>query len=136
MQRIILLKGLPASGKSTWAKEYCRLDSNYIRINKDDIRELLGTPVFSHEFENAVLDIERQMGLTILMTGKSLIVDDTNFHPKHEKYWANIADSKSIRLDVRQFNVPVEECIERDSEREKPVGKDVILQMYKKYINS
>lgn len=75
------------------------------------------------------------MGLAILVTGKSIIVDDTNFAPKHEQYWRKIASSLVIEFDVKNFNTPVEECIERDSKREKPVGKAVILDMYQKYIN-
>lgn len=128
------MKGLPASGKSTWAKDYCSSNPTYVRINKDDIRELLGTPVFSNKFEDAVLDIQRRMGLAILSTGKSLIVDDTNFAPKHEKYWRNIANSMDLKLDVMNFDTPVDICIERDAKREKSVGKDVILKMYEKYI--
>lgn len=135
-QKIILCKGLPASGKSTYAKQLCKDDPNFIRINKDDIRELLGSPIFSNTFENQVLDIERKMGLAILETGKSLIIDDTNFAKKHQIYWSQIASARGIIIDVINFDVPVEECIERDLKREKPVGKAVIMDMYKKYIES
>lgn len=47
-----------------------------------------------------------------------------------------IASERGIAIDVINFAVPVEECIERDSKREKPVGKAVILNMYQKYILS
>ena len=133
-QQIIFYKGLPASGKSTEAKQYCKNHPEFIRINKDDIRDLLGAPVFSHKFEDAVLDIQRRMGLAILDTGKSLIIDDTNFAPKHEQYWGIISSTKGIPMDIINFDVPVEECIRRDSEREKSVGKAVIMDMYEKYI--
>jgi predicted kinase len=135
-QEIILCIGLPASGKSTWAKEFCINNPTFVRINKDDIRDLLGSPVFNHKFENSVLDIQRRMGLAVLDTGKSLIVDDTNFAPKHETYWGIIATTRGIGLGTMFFDTPVEECIERDSKREKPVGKAVIMDMYKKYIQS
>ena len=135
-QKIILCKGLPASGKSTWSKAYCCTHPNYVRINKDDLRDLLGSPVFDRKFEDQVLDIQRRMGLAILHTGKSLIVDDTNFAPKHQQYWSEIAKSRGITLDVINFDTPVEECIERDSKREQPVGKAVIMDMYEKYILS
>lgn len=135
MQKIILCKGLPASGKTTWAKEYCINHPEFVRVNKDDIRELIGNPKFSRDIEDLVLDIEHRLGLAILFSGKSLIVDDTNFSPSHEKYWTHISKIKHILFKVVEFNTPVEECIQRDIEREKSVGKDVILSMYKKYIN-
>lgn len=133
-QKIILCKGLPASGKSTFAKMYCQEHPDYVRINKDDLRDLLGSPVFDRDFEDAVLDIQRRMGLAILHTKKSLIVDDTNFAPKHQQYWSNIAKSMGIIFEVVNFDTPVEECIRRDAERDKPVGKAVIMGMYEKYV--
>lgn len=134
MQKIIFLKGLPASGKSTFAKQFCKDNPEYVRINKDDIREMMGNPTFSREFENSVLTIQRKMGETILNVGKSLIIDDTNFAPKHYDYWRGVADRLHIQIDQRIFNTPVDECIDRDSKREKSVGKEVILNMYKTYV--
>lgn len=132
-QKIILLKGLPASGKSTYAKEFCFRNSNFIRINKDDIRDLLGSPIFNNKFEDAVLDIQRRMGIAILDTGKSIIIDDTNFAKKHYTFWRSIADSRNIIFQVIFFDTPLEECILRDQKREHPVGESVIMHMYNKY---
>ena len=135
-QKIILCKGLPGSGKSTWSKQYCIDKPEFVRINKDDIRELIGNPKFSREIEDLVLDIQRRIGLAILYSGKSLIVDDTNFSKIHGNYWQSISNYKHVLYEEKFFDVPVEECIERDSKREKSVGKDVILNMYKKYLKS
>lgn len=134
MQKIILLKGLPASGKSTWAKQYCLDNPNFVRVNKDDIREILGNPKFTREFEDKVLALERQMGLAAIKSGQSLIVDSTNFAKKHEKYWTEIATQNDLEIEIKYFDTPLDTCIERDSEREKSVGKDVIVEMYTKYI--
>ena len=133
-QKIIFCKGLPASGKSTWAKEFILYHPEFIRVNKDDLRELFGNPLFNRDFEDAILDIERKIGKTALSIGKSLIVDDTNFAKKHETFWSGFAVLNSIKFEIMIFDTPVEECIQRDSEREKSVGKDVIMGMYKNYI--
>lgn len=134
MQEIIFCKGLPASGKSTWAKQFCIDNPTFVRINKDDIRELLGSPKFSREFESSVLSIQRKMGEAILESGKSLIIDDTNFSQKHWEYWMGVANRLHLYIAQRYFDTPIEECIERDSKREKSVGKEVIMGMYKTYI--
>ena len=43
MKRIILTRGIPASGKSTWAKQEVLKDPEYsIRINRDDLRNMCG----------------------------------------------------------------------------------------------
>lgn len=92
MQKIIFLKGLPASGKSTWAKQYCMENLFVVRINKDDIREELGNPPWSKAFENKVLNLEKIKGVQALMEGNSIIVDDTNFSEKHKNYWMKISN--------------------------------------------
>ena len=81
MQEIILLKGLPASGKSTWAKDFVEHHAEYVRVNKDDLREMLNIRKFSRRGEKVVLKLEREIGMAALSLGKSLIVDDTNFNP-------------------------------------------------------
>ena len=52
-QKIILTVGIPASGKSTYAKELCKDDSNFRRVNKDDIRTFL-------ELLNIVVKVKRK----------------------------------------------------------------------------
>jgi predicted kinase len=136
MQKIIFLQGLPASGKTTWAKQYCIDNPEFIRINKDDIREIFGNPKWNSDFEYEVIRIQHELGFSILQLGKSIIVDDTNFAPKHLDYWKNFAAYKSVEFEIKTFDTPVEECIKRDKEREKSVGKEVIYSMNKKYLES
>lgn len=134
-QEIIFLKGLPASGKTTWAKQFCNSDPNYIRINKDDIRELLGNQKYNYEFEELVLKIQRFIGVSILNYGKSIVVDDTNFSPKHKQYWEQVSKDKNCKFIIKFFDIPLQECIERDFKRGKGcVGPKVITDMYNKYL--
>ena len=131
-----MLSGLPASGKSTWAKQYCKDNSNFIRLNKDDIREELGNQGFSREFENKVLQIQRGRGLQYLEDGFSIIIDDTNFAEKHRTYWEGVANNSKnqIEFEFKYFDVPVDTCVDRDKHREKSIGEGVIRDMYKNYV--
>ena len=136
MQKIIFLKGLPASGKSTWAKQYCIDNPDTIRLNKDDIRAEFGNPSWSQTFEELVLTTQRNRGLQALSTGNSIIIDDTNFAEKHHNYWYSMAKKHSCEFEEQFFEVPVEECIRRDLLRENPVGEYVIRGMYKQNIKT
>lgn len=133
-QQILFLKGLPASGKSTFAKQYCLDYPEFIRLNKDDIREELGNPPWSNSFEKEVLNLQRSRGLEYLDNGFSIIIDDTNFAQKHYLFWKQIASERGIEMIVLPFDTPLEVCIQRDAEREKKVGKGVIMNMYNQYL--
>jgi hypothetical protein len=73
-----------------------------------------------------------------LVENKSVIVDDTNLHPKHAERIREIVagyyPEVEIVIDDSFLAVPLEECIRRDSKREKPVGKDVIIGMYNQFL--
>lgn len=124
---ILMLRGLPASGKSTWAKERVK-EGNWIRVNKDDIRAMLGVD-FSRKTEALVVSIERKIVENALLSGFDVILDNTNLNPVHEEYYK----LQGYTVDFKNFIVPVEECIRRDALRANPVGKGVILKMYKKW---
>ena len=133
-QKIIFLSGLPGSGKTKYAQTYCFNDPNTVRLNKDDIRIELGNEPFSKKFEELVLTTERNRGIYALTNGYSVIVDDTNFHPKHKTYWKEVADKLNITFEEVFIDVPLEECIKRDQERNNSVGEKVIRSMYNKYL--
>ena len=43
MKKIILTRGIPASGKSTWAKQKALKNPEHsVRINRDDLRNMSG----------------------------------------------------------------------------------------------
>lgn len=133
-QTILFLSGLPASGKSSFAINYCNENPNFKRINKDSIREELGNPGWSRDFEKQVLDTQRYRGLQYLEEGFSIIVDDTNFSEIHRNFWKSIAEKHSYQFQEKFFDTPLTECIERDKHREKPVGEAIIRKMYNQYI--
>lgn len=135
MQKIIMLKGLPASGKSTWAKEKINENSNYIRINKDDIRESI-TGKWTSKKEKIVISIRNSLIKTGISLGKNVIIDDTNLNPKHEQSLKTLAQELGVEFEVNDsfLKVSVEECVERDIKRDKSVGYKVIYKMYYDYL--
>ena len=135
MQKIIMLKGLPASGITTWAKEKINENSNYIRINKDDIRESI-TGKWTPKKEKIVISIRNSLIKTGISLGKNVIIDDTNLNPKHEQSLKTLAQELGVEFEVNDsfLKVPVEECVERDIKRDKSVGYKVIYKMYYDYL--
>lgn len=134
-QKIIFLKGLPASGKSTWAKQYVLDNPNTIRVNKDDIRMQLHKWVFSKENEKEVIDYQMNQVATWLAEGKTVIVDNTHLFWNHNIAYADLAQMYDVGFEIKSFlDVPCHICIERDSKREwqAQVWSKVIFSMAKK----
>lgn len=140
MIQLIICKGLPASGKSTWAKQWVLEEPNKrIRVNRDDIRNMLG-PYWLPSREKLVTSIENNCISAALLQGYSVVVDATNF--KHNFDWRWVFTRTGIKeeeieiLEQDFTHISVDECIKRDELRENgKVGKDVIVNMAKKYLN-
>jgi hypothetical protein len=135
MKKVIITKGLPGSGKSTWAKKLIDKNPNqYKRINKDDLRAMLDNSKHSKDAEKFVLKIRNQIMLMALEEGKHVIIDDTNLHPKHERTIREL--TKGIaEIIIQDFtDVELEVCIKRDLNRLNSVGEKVIRQMYNDFL--
>lgn len=142
MQKVILTKGLPASGKSTWAKEQVDKDHIYKRISMDDLRQMIDNNYWDGDkTEEFIRKIRNSMIKDCLTSGYNIIVDATNLDPKHEKTIREIIEIYNIfntenkaELEIKSFlDVPIEECIARDAKRINKVGEKVIRGMAKKY---
>lgn len=139
MPKIILTRGIQGSGKSTWAKKWVEEDSTHrVRWNNEDFRKMLG-PYLVPEREYIVQNTMDSFLNNAMSLKYNIVLDDMNFNPGH---WAYIQEKinyyNSIgilyELEFKDFfDVPLEECIERDSRRENPIGKEVIINTYNKY---
>ena len=61
-QAVVITIGLPASGKSTWAKDWISNHDNFIRVNKDDVRNMLNNGEYSPENEELVKTVRDSVG--------------------------------------------------------------------------
>jgi len=133
MKKILLLSGLPASGKSTYAKEL-----GYKRINKDDLRMMIDNGKWSKGNEKIILHARDEMIGLFMALGHNIVIDDTNFDPKHKEHIQGLIfeheNDYEYELEEKFIDTPLGECILRDSKRENPVGKKVIINMFEKYL--
>ena len=127
--------GLPASGKSTWAKTKVDKSPNGIkRINKDELRAMLDNSYFSKGNEKFVLNMQDLIIKAALEEGKHVIVDNTHLAPQHEARIRELINGLAV-LEIVDFrHVTLETCIERDLKRFNSVGEKVIRDMYNQFI--
>ena len=94
--RVILTKGLPGSGKTTWAaRVQAESLGTYKRVNKDELRLMLDGGKWSPNNERFVEAVRDQVILAALAAGKDVIVDDTNLEPRHETHIRRLVDGKA-----------------------------------------
>lgn len=135
MKKVILLRGLPGSGKTTFAKELIDNNKNqYKRVNKDSLRAMMDNSHHSKDSEKFILQIRDQIILAALENGKHVIVDDTNFSPKHKERIEELIKGKATLETKDFFDIPLETCIERDLKRADSVGEKVIKKMYNQFV--
>jgi predicted kinase len=141
MNKLVATRGLQASGKTSWARDWVREDpKNRVRVERDELREMLGFG-FVKENERHVTEVRNQIVETFLKAGKSVVVSDTNFPWKTLRELRSIARRVGAEFEVKDFtDVPVGECIRRDAYRDPylgerpPVGEKVIQDFHDRYI--
>ena len=130
--KLLLLKGLPASGKTTYAETL--VDDGWLRVNKDDLRAMLNNGKWSKSNEGFVLSLRDEIIIRGLVSGKNVVVDDTNLNPKHAIQLRSIAEDFDADFEEKFFDVPLEVCVSRNEARYDSVPTEVILNMYERYV--
>lgn len=141
MSKLVIMRGLPGSGKSTWAKAWVNEDPiNRVRLNWDDMRNMMG-PYWVPERENTgVLKELREKFLKHMMERNwDIVCDNMNLNPKEIEFYENIVkefneDGHSYTIEFKDFFIPVEECIRRDAMRANPIGEKTIKSLFHKYM--
>ena len=131
-QTIIVLIGLPASGKSTYAKNFIADNPSYRRVNKDSIREMINFSKWTNKGEALVQKIRDAIIHQMITSGYNVVIDDTNLQQIHIDNFKSIAELYNIDIKFKYFNVSIEECIKRDSQRDinSRVGESVIRRLW------
>ena len=133
-----ITRGLPSSGKTTWAKAWvAESPDKRARVNRDDLRAMLHDSVWrGHPTEKQVVAVRDAAIKALLQQGIDVVCDDTNLPQKICVELAKLANSVGSRWLVNdEFSrVPLEMCLNRDAKRTKPVGQQAILDMYEKFL--
>ncbi len=117
--------GLPASGKSTFAKT-AGFD---LAVSLDDCREMLWG---SRQMQNgpgginALLALQDALIIEAMKENKSVIVHNTSILKKHRAPLIELAKAHGYRTQIIYFDVPVEECIRRNQQRNDAVPPETV----------
>lgn len=134
--KVLILKGLPASGKSRFSKRFVRQNKGWVRVNRDDLRRMRGE-YWVPKQEELITAWERACTIDALDMGYNVVVDSTNLNPhflKEMKQWLWMVFEDKVEYEEKFFDTPIWLCVLRDLFRKHRVGYKVILRMYNKYL--
>jgi len=129
-----LTVGLPASGKSTFARQLVAESAGRMRrVSLDDLRRMLddndGSVRLGKDHEETVLAVQDAAVLAAINGGFDIVVDNTHLVSRIPNRLKRVVCGRA-RFEVHDFTgVDAEECIRRDKLRENTVGEDVIRRM-------
>jgi predicted kinase len=137
VSKLIIMKGLPACGKSTMAETLLKASGNMVRVNKDLLRTMLHFDKWNGKNEDLTSTAAREV-VAAMLRHRSVVVDDTNLNPGVMASWKAFAQVHATSHEVLDMtDVSVETCVERDLERskrgERSVGYSVIRNMALRY---
>ena len=135
MNKLIICRGIPASGKTFWAKQWVLEDPEHrVRINQDDIRLMLGK-YWVPSREELVQHIQKEALIEALERGYDIVIDNTNLNKKVlDFYRALVIDHGNHAIEYKDFfDTPLSVCIERDKNRDVQVSEKIIRNFYNNY---
>lgn len=138
--KLIICRGLPATGKTTWSKQWVKENpEKRVRFNRDDCRFMLGK--YWVPEREIIIDFMFDAFLkSAVAKGYDIVVDNCNLSSKTvdliiskvEELLRN-SGNEFIEVEYRNFYADIDECIKRDSKREHPVMAENIIAMYSRY---
>lgn len=131
MTEFIMLVGLPASGKSTYAEEL--REKGYHVHSSDAIREELTGNVNSQDKNTDVFDTMHKRVKDDLSNGVSCVYDATNMSMKRRKAFLDSIKKYDCYKECVLFVVPIEICKERNNNRDRQVPDFVFDKMLRQF---
>jgi predicted kinase len=124
-QRIVVLVGLPGSGKSTWLAR-----QGIGAISSDAIRQLLADDATDQTIHARVFLTVRYLLRHRLAIGRPVsYVDATHLTPEERRPYIQLAQWYGCDIEALYFDVRLEVCRERNLRRERVVPEEAMERM-------
>lgn len=129
MTKLFMMIGIPASGKTSLAEQIVKSEGAEI-VSSDNIRkELYGDESIQGD-SNKVFKIVENRIINGLKNNKNMIYDATNINYKRRMTFLQKIRKLKVEKIAIMVATPYEQCLIRNSQRERQVPEEVIKRMY------
>jgi predicted kinase len=123
--RIVVLVGLPGSGKSTYIQQ-----AGGGGLSSDAIRVMLANDETDQSIHEPVFQTLRYLLRQRLALGRPITyIDATNLTPQERSPYIGIGKSYGCDVEAVYFDVPLETCMERNAGRYRVVPEEAMRKM-------
>ena len=132
---IKILSGIPGCGKSTWARDYVAKTRNVIRINRDDLRHILVEDFNSEGNESIINKSKLALIKTAIEFDRNIVLDDTHCYKDYLIFLIDFIRkageefNKTTEIEILDFDVDVDTCVERNGKTERSIPTTAIYHM-------
>lgn len=128
--RIVVLVGLPGSGKSSFLQRL-----GVAGLSSDAIRVLLADDVTIQTIHDRVFQTLRYLLRQRLALGRPVTyIDATNLRPDERRPYIGIGRSYGCSVEAVFFDVPLAVCRERNARRSRVVPEEAMLAMAERLV--
>jgi tRNA uridine 5-carbamoylmethylation protein Kti12 len=135
----LCLAGLPASGKTTFARMFKetieqKLDNLKVKIiDPDEIRKKITPNKFNYKKEQKIRLQNLAKISDSLKKGYSVISDDLNYYNSMRHDLKEIAEDQECKFFIIHISTPLEICLKWNELRGKPIPETVITNINAKF---
>lgn len=123
--RIVVLVGLPGSGKSTYLERM-----GVTALSSDAVRQLLADDPNDQSIHPTVFAVLRYLLRARLAIGRPVTyLDATHLTPGERQPYIRIGEAYDCAVEALFFDVPVEACLERNRRRDRVVPEEAVHRM-------